>query len=195
MEGCITDKDRVELGNKGLELDDQTLSIPFYDEILIAKKLFNYFEMLINDGILNIDLTEESAFTLEQFFTDEFLCVEGITGILENTNFEAEYENVRTKVKGLLAKGLIVKKEKNFTRKYPRRRNTVNYQLTSLGIFCLFTKVEKDLSRNIFQDYENDILFEIFLYPIINRESIASLASAKVKFIYKLCNTDLLCNL
>jgi hypothetical protein len=200
MSGYITNKDKAGLsnvGNKGIP--NQTSLMPT-KKGSFEKILFNYFKMLVKAGILDIELSDEAAFTLEQFLTGEYLSVKKITDKLENTEFEAEYENVGKKFPNLLAKGLIVKKTKYF-KKLPSK-NDINYRLTSLGIFyslCnrkqdasnnLFkfynhwSKKEDDASNNLFKNYEDDTFFEIFTYPIINKETIAAISSIEILRVF-----------
>ena len=200
MRGYTTNKDKARLSNKDNKETSNQTSLISAKKGYFEKILFKYFKMLVKAGILNIKLSDESAFTLEQFLTGEYLSVQKITDNLENTEFEAEYKNVGKKFPNLLAKGLIVKKTKYFTKL--RLKNTINYRLTSLGIFyslcnrkqdtlnSLFkfynhwNKKEDDASNNLFKNYEDDNFFEIFIYPIINKETVTAISNIKILQIF-----------
>jgi hypothetical protein len=199
MRGYTTNKDKAGLSNednKGISNQTSLISPKKGSE----KILFNYFKMLVKTGILNIKLSSESIFTLEQFLTGEYLSIQKITDKLENTEFEAAYKNVGEKFPNLLANGLIVKKSKYF-KKLPSK-NSINYRLTSLGLFyslcnrkqdasnSLFkfhnqwNKKEDDVSNNLFKNYEEDNFFEIFIYSIINKETITAISSIEILHIF-----------
>ncbi len=142
------------------------------------KNLKAYFESFKNANVVGINgLTTEACYTLKQFLYEDYLSVSQITNILQNT----APHHVKEKIDKFLELGLIKKTNPSASLPKSRHNNKTSkyYKLTSIGLFYLLIKIDKndvrvdpsnDCRVKIFNIYENDPLFQIFIHSLIDKE-------------------------
>jgi hypothetical protein len=161
-------------------------------------KYFNNFKQINLDEINK--LSQEMHFTLKQFLYEDYLFANQIVEILKFTEYKAAPNKVTEKLDKLNDLGLIQKThpctrlpETNHKRKY--------YKLTSIGLFYILKEIEQSdvwkhilYSSNIkiFKTYRNDLLFQIFIYKLIDIELLSRITDEIIlweiiKYLKQIC--------
>jgi hypothetical protein len=124
---------------------------------------------------------------LELFAQNKSLTITEITRVIKSTEIERVYKNVRDIVQKLESSKLII--EDTEVDKTKRRHNEKYFRLTDDGIYQLFLNrvhgilvdqlsVKKGQTPVSYVDtflkcYGNNLLFELFLYPYFEKETIS----------------------
>lgn len=146
------------------------------------KNLRAYFESFKNVNVDGINgLSTESSYTLKQFLYEDYLSVSQISHILQKTDFKAAPNHVKEKIETFLKLDLITTTipSTHFPKSRHNSKTSKYYKLTSIGLFYVLKEIEKndvrvnpgnDCRVKIFNNYERDPLFQIFIYNLIDKE-------------------------
>jgi DNA-binding PadR family transcriptional regulator len=150
-----------------------------YNELVQRFQSFQSIHAKIDDYELDI---------LELFAQTESLTTTEVTDIIKSTKIEMTQKNVYYKIRNLKSLNLI---EEATVDKKRRRHNEKYFKLTDEGIYQLFLKmryhgilldqtlIKKSgiiISRvnTFFRYYGNNVIFELFLYPYFERQTIST---------------------
>ena len=140
----------------------------------------NYINELYKTQLINIELSNESFFTLYQFATSKSWSTYQVFNLLKKTHYKSKYENVYKKVQNLLSLNLIEKLPKTLDN---IGHGAIYYKITSLGIFYLMENMHKYHFGNfeIIKHHGDDPFFRIFLYPYFEKETLITLKFDHIK--------------
>lgn len=169
-------------------------------------KKYNYPYAVIKPKNTNTNLTEDEFEILELFAQGKSRTIMETTNDIKNSKIQRDYKNVYYLIQKLRSCGLI-EEEVNVER--PRRRhNKRYYRLTDGGIYQLFLnlryhgiladqmlvrKGKEPVSHinNFMKYYGNNTIFEKFLYPYFEKQTIYAsniyLLTKLFKFVHECC--------
>jgi hypothetical protein len=150
--------------------------------------MFKYISLIENSYSQNSDLGNVSLHILELFAHNKVLSVYRIFSEIKSTYLQMAYKNVHKKIQRFKALQLIEEKETGGT-----EHGAKYYRLTEYGLYLLFLKRIKGVyfdnlklnkyhkipddpfDSSILENYEHSALFKTFLFPIVNKDTIAAL--------------------
>jgi DNA-binding PadR family transcriptional regulator len=138
---------------------------------------------------IDANLSNDALDILELFAQTESLTIAQVTNNIKSTKTERVYKNVYYLIQKLRSSNLI--EEEANVDKTKRRHNERYFKLTDEGIYQLFRKMRfhgiliDQLSvkkggapvayvRSFLKYYSNNALFELFLYPYIEKQTISA---------------------
>lgn len=143
---------------------------------------------LIKSCYINRDILRLNIDTLELFVQKEYSSVYQICSYIKSAGLKVSYKNVHKKIRKLLSFHLIEEKEV-----HEPKHGAIYYRLSEFGIYYLFLKrldgilfdqvaLKKSQiivfnATNFLKYYSTNALFEIFLYPYFDKETILSINS------------------
>ncbi len=154
------------------------------DEEKEIKKYLSYFEKYFPTNAYKIvgSLTSESRSTLKQFLTAHSLSIAQLFEKLRLTEYKAAEKNIRERISKLEKLGLIKKTKPISVPDYPREGF---YKLTTFGLFVVLQNIDKkDSFDQIFQLYKDDDFFNLFIFPLIDKETLCSLRDNYILWIF-----------
>lgn len=114
--------------------------------------------------------------------------------IYKRDNRTISYKNVHKRIQKLHQFGLI--KEVRITNETTTKHGAIYYSLTTFGIFYIIKNELVSYNKNLIIEYKHNSLFENFLYPFIEFNTICRLNDIKIIFmIYHYlhkCSLDIL---
>jgi hypothetical protein len=147
-----------------------------------------YISLIENSYSQDSDLGDVSLGILELFAHSKILSVYKIFSEIKSTHLQMAYKNVHKKIQRFKALQLIEEKKIEGT-----EHGAKYYRLTEYGLYQLFLKringvyfdilklnkygeiTDDFVDRSILTNYEHSALFETFLFPVVNRDTITSL--------------------
>ncbi|HEY7082381.1 MAG TPA: hypothetical protein VH500_22045 [Nitrososphaeraceae archaeon] len=172
----------------------------------MTRKKYNYPLGVIRPKKTNTRFTEDEFEILELLAQEKSRTIMDVTNAIKNSKIQRDYKNVYYLVQKLRSYGLI-EEEANVERTR-RRRNKRYYKLTDEGIYQLFLnlryhgiladqmlvrKGKEPVSHisNFMKYYGNNIIFEKFLYPYFEKQTIYSsnihFLTRLFKFVHDCC--------
>jgi len=144
------------------------------------------------------ELDRTSLDILAQFAAEKYMSAYQIWSSFKSIRFKMAYKNVHKRTNTLLSSGSIQEPEDTNT---SNKHNAKYYQLTEYGIYQLFLKRlnwllirQLDVIRDrelptsnaltFFRNYNNSILFEFFLYPYFNKDTLFAIGDLLVERMY-----------
>src|SRR5215469_8625350 len=145
------------------------------------KDVIEYILLLDKSVRENAEFDRMPFCIFEQFSWEKILSAYQIYSNIKSTHLKMAYKNVNKRTNALLSLGLIQE-----TKVIDVKHHAKYYQLTEYGIYQLFLKKLNSLlirqldtirdrelpTSNVvtfFRNYNNSILFKIFLYPYFNK--------------------------
>ena len=137
---------------------------------------------------------------LEQFALEKFLSSYQVWSKLKSTDSEMAYKNVNKRIHGLVSLNLIQDAEADGND--INKHNAKYYSLTDYGIYQLFlNKLNELLTREFntvkftkapspntlifFHNYADNLLFESFVYPYFEKETLFAIGNYLLWNLYK----------
>ena len=166
---------------------------------MVSDYIKRYITTLCNFSNKTPDVDSVFWNILEQFAWQKPLSAYQLWTKLKSTDTEMAYKNVNKRVHGLLSLNLI--QETVTPGKNVNKHNAKYYELTELGIYQLFLnklnalhireldtiKFHKLPSSNtliFFHNYYNNLLFESFLYPFFEKETLFAIGDYLLRDLF-----------
>jgi hypothetical protein len=176
----------------------------WYTNMVHAGYISKYISLIENLYSPDLDLGYVSLRILELFAHSKALSVYKIFSEIKSTNLQMAYKNVHKKIQRFKALQLIEEKEIEGT-----EHGAKYYRLTEYGLYLLFLKringvyfdnfkfnkynkiPDDPVDSSILRNYEHSALFETFLFPVANRDTITGLkgivALAFFRYVHDCC--------
>jgi hypothetical protein len=170
----------------------------------MARYISEYISLIKNSYSQDSDLGDVSLQILELFAHNKDISAYKIFSEIKSTHLQTAYKNVHKKIQRFKALQLIEEKEIGGT-----EHGAKYYRLTDYGLFLLFLKRIKGVyidnlklnkyhkipddpfDSSILRNYGHSELFKTFLFPVVNRNTIAALkdivAIAFFHYLHECC--------